>query len=152
MEYQKKGETYIIRIDKGERVLETLTAWCEEHGFHTGFFRGIGAVEALSCGYYALADKQYHFTQYEGLFEVLSMTGNVALKENKPFLHVHGVFSGTDNTAFGGHVEEMTVGVVLEVVFQPLAINIDRTYDNEIGLFLMDLCGEREVGGDKGSD
>lgn len=139
MRHQKTGDKHIIRLDKGEKVLNSLTAWCEESDIHAGFFRGIGAVEYASFGYYDLKEKQYHFTEYNEMLEVASMQGNVALKEGKPFLHVHAVFSGPDNNARGGHVEEMTVGVVLEVVLEPLSEKLDRAHDEDIGLFLMDL-------------
>lgn len=135
----KNDNTYIIRIDKGENVLASIIEWCEEHNIRAGTFTGIGAVEYVSCGYYALDEKKYYFTQYDQLLEVLSMQGNIAIKEGRPFPHVHAVFSGTDNKAFGGHVEEMRVGVVLEVVFEPLAKEIIREHDECIGLYLMDV-------------
>ena len=139
MEYKKIDGKYIIRINKGENVMEFLTNWCEEKGIHSGVLSGIGAVEFASCGYYNLEEKKYYFTQYNTMLEVLSMTGNVAIKEGKPFLHVHAVFSGEDNKAFGGHVEEMRVGVVLEVVLEPLSKEIVREHDECIGLYLMNL-------------
>lgn len=139
MRHQKIDDTYIIRIDKGEKVLESLTAWCEEHDIRAAHLRGIGAVEFASFGYYDLDAKQYHFTEYNEMLEVASMQGNVALKEGKPFLHVHAVFSGPDNNARGGHVQEMIVGVVLEVVLEPLSREIVREHDECIGLYLMDV-------------
>lgn len=139
MRVTKNDDKYIMRIDKGENVLESITSWCVENDIKAGVFSGIGAVEYVSCGYYALDEKKYYFKQYDQLLEVLSMQGNIALKEEKPFPHVHAVFSGTDNKAFGGHVEEMRVGVVLEVVFEALSKPIVREHDECIGLFLMDV-------------
>lgn len=139
MTHQHIDGTYIIRIDKGEKVMEALTDFCEEKSIHGATLSGIGAVQFASCGYYNLEEKKYYFTQYEKMLEVLSMTGNVALKGGKPFLHVHAVFSGEDNTAFGGHVEEMEVGVVLEVMLTPLSNPIVREHDECTGLYLMRL-------------
>ena len=121
--------------------MKTLTEFCEEEEILNGLITGIGAVESVTCGYYELGTKEYHFTDYNEMVEVVSMTGNVALKDGKPFLHVHAVFTGEDNKAFGGHVKEMRVGVVLEVVLTPLDSKIERELDEEIGLFLM-KCGE----------
>lgn len=139
MRHQKIDDTYVIRLDKGEKVLESLTAWCEANNVSAAHLRGIGAVEHASFGYYDIGAKQYHFTEYNEMLEVVSMQGNVALKEGKPFLHVHAVFTGQDNTARGGHVQEMTVGVVLEVMLEPLSHEIVREHDECIGLYLMDL-------------
>lgn len=137
MRYQKSGDRYIITIKKGENVIESLTAFANEHGIENAHFSAIGAVEHASCGYYALNEKKYHFKQYDALLEVVSATGNIMLKEGAPFVHLHAVFTGTDNAAFGGHVEEMRVGVTLEVVLTPLPSALAREHDEEIGLFLI---------------
>ena len=141
MKYTKTDDRYIIKIERGEEVMATLTSFCEQEGIKNALLTGIGAVEWVSCGYYELSTKKYHFTEYDEMVEVISMTGNVALKEGRPFLHVHAVFTDTKNKAFGGHVQEMRVGVVLEVVLTPLSSSIVRELDEDIGLFLM-KCGE----------
>lgn len=137
MQYTTKEKTHIIKLEKGENVMETLTTYCKEHKIKNGYFRGIGAVEYVKCGYYALDEKTYHFTEYNALYEVVSATGNVMLKDDEPFIHLHAVFTDTTNQAFGGHVEEMRVGVTLEIILEELDTSISREYDEEIGLFLI---------------
>ena len=137
----KTDGVYVIRIDKGEDVVKSLTDFCVAHNIQNALFNGIGAVEKLTCGYYALSEKKYYFKDYDGLYEVVSLTGNVMLKDSKPFIHVHGVFTDTENSAFGGHIVEMRVGVVLEVTLTPLSSKIERVLDNCIGLALMDIRG-----------
>jgi len=136
----REKELCIIRLDKGENVVRSLTDFCSENNITNATFTGIGAVEHLTCGYYALHEKQYHFTDYNELIEVVSLTGNVMLKDGKPFIHVHGVFTDTKNSAFGGHIVEMRVGVVLEVVLTPLESTLERKLDECIGLALIDIA------------
>ncbi len=140
MQYKQTDSTYIIKIEPGERVVETITEFCKEHEIQNASFTGIGAVKELTCGYYELSEKKYYFTDYDTMVEVLSLTGNVILKDGEPFVHVHGVFSGTDNKAFGGHIQKMTVGVTLEMVLRAYATDLERELDEEIGLFLIQ-CG-----------
>ena len=128
-------------MEQGEPVLATLTNFAKEQGIQNAAFSGIGAVKDVTCGYYALDEKKYYFTDYPELVEVVSMTGNVMLKEGEPFLHVHAVFTDTKNEAFGGHVQEMVVGVTLEVVLEKFDTQIERELDEPIGLFLMN-CGK----------
>ena len=137
MHFKKNGDTYIIAIHKGEEVLSVLTTFCTENYISNGYFRGIGAVDYLACGYYELEEKKYHFTHYDQMLEVVSMTGNVMLKDGTPFIHVHGVFTDTTNNAFGGHIKEMKVGVTLEVILTILPTKLDRKLDEDIGLFLI---------------
>lgn len=139
MQYKITDDIHILRINKGEDVVSTLTKHCEDTGIKNALFTGIGAVEWLKCGYYALTEKQYYFTEYDELVEVVSLTGNVMLKDERPFIHVHGVFTNTKNEAFGGHIVEMRAGVVVEVTLTPLSSAITRTHDECIGLYLMDL-------------
>ena len=137
MQYKNIDDTYTIIINKGEEVISGLTEFCKKHGIRNGYFRGIGAVEKLECGYYNLEEKKYYFTNYNDMLEVVSLTGNIMIKDGEPFIHVHGVFTDTTNNAFGGHIKEMTVGVTLEIILTQLGTHLDRQLDEDIGLFLI---------------
>ena len=142
MQYQKTDGIYLLKIERGESVLSTITEFCQTRQIPNATISGLGAVSWLSCGYYALTEKRYYFTVYDELLEVVSLSGNVMLKDGQPFVHLHGVFTNTKNEAFGGHIEEMKVGVVLEVVLTPLSSTISRVLDEQIGLALMDMGEE----------
>jgi len=145
MTHKKTNNGYIIRLFQGEKILESLTAFCVDHSIESGRLEGIGAVSSATIGYYDLEQKQYHFTTYDDvIYELVSMTGNVALVDGKPFLHVHAAIAGQDLKVLGGHVQEMTVGVTVEVFLTPNDGNVVRELDKEIGLKLMSLpeqCG-----------
>lgn len=140
MQFRKTANTYFINVERGEKVMETLTEFCKKEGIKNATISAIGAAKDVTCGYYALDEKKYYFTNYPELVEVVSLTGNVMLKDGEPFLHVHAVFTDTKNQAFGGHVQELSVGVVLEVVLTTYDTDIARELDDGIGLFLMN-CG-----------
>jgi predicted DNA-binding protein with PD1-like motif len=137
MHYTQRERIYVLRIERGEEVIKTITDLCKREGVANAFFRGIGAVEGLTCGYYALTEKEYHFTHYAEMVEVASLTGNITLKDGEPFVHAHGVFTNTKNEAFGGHIKEMVSGIVVEIVLEVLDSNIERVHDDATGLFLM---------------
>lgn len=141
MQYTVAHDTYIIKLERGERVLEILTHFCKDQNIPFATISGIGAVEQVTCGYYDLRTQTYHFTDYPELVEVVSMTGNVSIKEEKPFLHMHAVFTDQHNQAFGGHVVEMTVGVTLEVILRKLDVVVEREFDEAIGLHVL-KCGQ----------
>ncbi len=44
MKYFVLGATYVIRLDAGEKIVETLKALCERDAIGGGFFNGLGAV------------------------------------------------------------------------------------------------------------
>ena len=73
------------------------------------------------------------------MMEVVSYLGNVMQKDGQPYVHVHGNFSNQSNQIFGGHVDTLRVGLVLEVVITPLLSEVERLPDAATGLSLMDL-------------
>ncbi len=128
--------TFLV-LEQGEEVVKTLTAYCETTEVHAGSISGIGAVTRVVCGYYALDVREYRFTTYPDLYEVVSLTANVALKDGKPFVHMHAVFSDAQNHTFGGHVASMVVGVTLEVFVDTYPTALHRQYDEATGLYLL---------------
>lgn len=129
--------THILKLNRGESWLSAMTAYLGGQGIENAHFTGLGAVDVISCGYYDFDTREYVFKQYEGMHEVLNLTGNVFLKEGEPFIHAHATFSDEENQAFGGHVEDMRVGVTLEVTLHPLTSSLKREYDDETGLWLI---------------
>lgn len=130
--------TKLIKLSRGEDVLATLSTYFATAGIQNASFTGIGAVNELRCGYYDLEKREYFFKDYEGMYEVVSLSGNVILKDAKPFIHLHAVFTDEQNHAFGGHVDAMRVGVTLEIVLTVFSTSLSRAYDEETGLFLID--------------
>ena len=141
MKYQKTGEQYLIALERGEEVIATLTTFCAQQDIANGFLHGLGAVEKVQIGYYDLGTREYVFRNEPGIFEVASMTGNVALVEGKPFIHAHAVLSRCDETCecIGAHIKEAYVAVTLEILLQPLPLTVGRTLNEDIGLKLLNL-------------
>jgi len=139
MTYSETKNGYIARFFKDEKIMRTLTDFCVEKHITNASCEGIGATKRAIFGYYDLEDRKYVFETFDRLMEVVSMQGNVSLLDGKPFLHVHAAFGDTDLKLYGGHVQEMTVGVTVEVYLTTYDINIERKYDEPTGLNLFEL-------------
>ena len=50
MEYRKYGNDYVLRIDKGEEILQTISQVCQQEGILLGTVNGIGAVGEGTLG------------------------------------------------------------------------------------------------------
>lgn len=141
--------TYRIRLERGEEVMETLTAFCKEKDITHGTIAGLGAIEQAELGYYNLKEKEYTSQLHQEPHEVVAMSGNVALLEviddsedgigYDPFLHIHVVLSDSENRAFGGHLFKGYVAVTLEVEIIVYSEAVQRVHDDTIGLKLLDL-------------
>jgi len=132
---------FMIKLARGERVMETLLAFCEKRGIKSGVFNAIGAVKNTEIGYYNLEKREYFFKKIAEEREVASMTGNIAEVEGKPLIHAHAVLSAMDDTlsCVGAHIKEAEVAVTLEVFLTPFALPLARAYDEATGLKLLQL-------------
>ena len=67
------------------------------------------------------------------------MTGNISLFEGKSYIHTHCVISNEYMKCLGGHVESALVGPTVEISLVALDLEINRKFDSEVGLNLMDF-------------
>ena len=139
MQFQKVGKDYLINIDKDEKVVETLTRFCKENGIKNAKLSGIGAVKKTEIGAYDLPKKEYIKREYSEILELLSLEGNVALKDGQPFIHAHVVLSDHNMQTLGGHLFETTVGVAGEFFLTHFDGNAYRELKPDIGLACMCL-------------
>ncbi len=139
MQFQQFGDGYIVRIESGEPVIETLTAFLKEKGVQFANVSAAGAVEWVRLGYWNARTKAYQYREFAEQLEVVSFQGDCSLKDGEPFLHVHGVFAREDFTVWGGHVKEARVHPTLEVWLRIEPVPVHRVKDPATGLDLLDL-------------
>jgi uncharacterized protein len=76
---------------------------------------------------------------WEEQVEVLSLVGDVALKDGAPQVHAHVVVGKSDGTAHGGHILQAHVWPTLEVVLTESPKHLRRKTDAETGLAVIDV-------------
>ena len=140
MQFIKSDRTYIIRLEKNEDILDELTKFCEKENITSATLSGIGAVDTATLAFYNLESKEYEFRKFSEDYEVVSLTGNVSLVENKPFLHIHCVISNNNFECFGGHLKEGAVGATLEINLTQIDLKIERFINQETGLKLLNCA------------
>jgi predicted DNA-binding protein with PD1-like motif len=69
----------------------------------------------------------------------VSITGNISYFEEKVFIHAHGSFGRNDFSTLSGHVTDLTVGATLEIFLTDLDVTIERVYDEDSGLKLLNI-------------
>ncbi|MBI4080779.1 MAG: DNA-binding protein [Candidatus Levybacteria bacterium] len=127
----------ILRFDKGDDVPSALATFCEKNDITAGFFSGLGACEEITISYYDLEKKQYLDLQKKEDLEIVSLTGNIAVMDEKTLVHAHGVFSDRNFTTVAGHVKQLRVSATCEVHLTILPNKTVREYDKKTGLNLM---------------
>ena len=139
MEYRAFGNTYVVRIDRGEEILSQVKQVCEAEKIALGKISGLGAVNKAVVGLFETATQEYHSTVMTGDFEITSLVGNITAMEGEVYLHVHGNFAGADNRTFGGHLNEAVVSATCELIIQAFEGSVKRAFHPAIGLNLLEF-------------
>lgn len=139
MELRKFGNQYVLKLDPGEEVMSTLCDFVEREEIHGGYFMAFGAFERVLLQYFDWEAKKYRDNPVDRQVEVVSLMGNIARKDGKPKLHLHGAFGDREANTYSGHVAEGVVRPTLEVFLTRLEGEIRRAEDPETGLDLMAL-------------
>ncbi len=137
MDRRKTERGFMIRLDRGEELVATLTAFLAERDIRCGVITGIGAVDALELGLFTATSREYLHRHFEGEYEIASITGNVSTVDGVPFAHLHGVFTDGDCAAIGGHVFAARVSVTCELDLVVYAGEVKREPDEATGLKLL---------------
>ena len=112
--------TFVVVFDKGDEVVEGLTAFAGRESLRASQVTAIGALSDVTLGYFDRESRRYHKIPLREQVEVLSLLGVVALDGEKPKLH----------------------RPTLEVIVEESPRHLQRRRDPASGLALIDI-GDR---------
>ena len=132
MEYKAYRDTIAIRLDKGDEITESVLSVAEKEKISAGYITGIGAVDHLEVGVFDLEKKGYEKFEFFGNREINNLTGNLTVKDNKPYLHLHVTCAGKNDEIVGGHLLSGRISLTAEIFVRKLDGKIDRAYDEDL--------------------
>lgn len=131
--------TYVVVMDEGDEAMESLSSFAQEQKLGAAQLTAVGAFTRAVLGWYDREAQDYRHIAVDEQCEVLSLVGDVALKEGSPSVHAHCVVGLSDGTTRGGHLLEGHVWPTLEVVVRESPAQLRKTMRPEVGLALIDL-------------
>jgi predicted DNA-binding protein with PD1-like motif len=135
----------VLVFARGERFIETLTRYLERERITAARFTGIGAFSQAQIKYFDVERKQYEQREVDAQVEVISLIGNVALREGKPFIHAHVCLGDREYRALAGHLGEGTVSPTLELFLTRIKGELTRRHDDASGLDALHAHPEAEA-------
>jgi uncharacterized protein len=125
MTHSFDGFNYLIKLNKGERLSEVIEQFVRETKIEGAWVSGVGGALEATLGFYDLDSKEYQWQTFDGLREVVSLSGNLAFnEEGKIMYHLHSVLSDRQFQTVGGHVKDLVAGATLELFvhrsYQPM--------------------------------
>ena len=139
MQLLENKDHLLLRLERGEEVVESLTCFVQDRQIPHALVQGIGAIADPLIGAYDLEAREYRKTQLDGGWEVLSLMGNVGWLGEQATLHSHVVLGDMDCAVRGGHLFAARVHVTLEVALFTGHVPLPRAMDDGIGLNLWKL-------------
>lgn len=128
------------RVGFGADLLRELTALCEGNNITLGWIQAIGAVQKANVGFYDQETREYSYKNLDMPMEILNLTGNVSLKDGKPFVHAHITLADEEGRSFGGHLAEGTIVFACEFILHHFSGAVyTRVFDKDTDLYLWDL-------------
>jgi predicted DNA-binding protein with PD1-like motif len=141
MQYRQFGEVYALRVNRGEEVMDCLQRLAEEQKISAGKIEGLGAAEEMTAGLYDVQAREFVCREWKEPLEITSLTGNITVKDGKPYLHVHVTAADREQRAAGGHLKRLVIGGTAEIFVTRLDGTIGRRVDDigNTGLNIFDF-------------
>jgi predicted DNA-binding protein with PD1-like motif len=132
---------WAVMFSTDDDFLSEFGQWVENSGLRAASLTGIGGFRYAVLGYYDLDARSYVDIPVDDQVEVLALAGDVTCSGEEHQIHAHVVCGRRDGSTVGGHVQEAVVRPTLEVVVTESPTFLERRFDPESGLALIDLEG-----------
>lgn len=133
-----RPKTLAIILDTGEEILSSLKELAGAERLAGSSFKAIGALSAVELGWFNWETKKYQTAiKFEEQVELLSLIGDIALKDGEPQVHAHLVVGRSDGTAHGGHLISATVRPTCEIILTESPDHLQKQIDPESGIALI---------------
>ncbi len=136
MEYRKFNNQIVVRIAKGEEIIEKIKEVALKENIKLASINALGATNNFVVGVYKVDEKKYYSNEFKGNFEIVSLTGTINTMNGEFYTHIHMSAGNDKGEVFGGHLNKAIVSATCEMVINIIDGNIDRYFDKEIGLNL----------------
>ncbi len=136
MEYRKFQNKIIVRMDKGEEILEKVREVAEKEKIKLADISALGAVSEFTVGVFDTEAKEYHANEFKGSFEIVSLTGTINTMNDEFYCHLHMSAGNEKGQVFGGHLNKAIISATCEMVITLIEGRVDRRFEEEVGLNL----------------
>lgn len=132
--------TIAVILDTGDEILSSIKHVARAEHLAGSSFKAIGALSDVELGWFNWETKKYQTAvKLQEQVELLSLIGDIALKDREPQVHAHLVIGRKDGTAHGGHLLQATVRPTCEIVITESPEHLQKEMDSESGLALIRL-------------
>src|SRR5262249_7993087 len=136
----QKPKTFVLVLEVNDELAQTLNEFASEQKLASASFKAIGALSSVKLAWLNWETKQYEpSVSLDEQVELLSLIGDIALKDGVPQVHAHAVVGKRDGTAHGGHLLQARIRPTCEVVLTESPVHLKKEFDPAAGIALIKL-------------
>ena len=132
----KIRHTYEV-VKKSEYIATGLKL--DKENIKLASIQALGAINDFTVGVFKTKEKKYYANEFKGDYEIVSLTGTINTMNGEYYSHMHLSAGNDQGEVFGGHLNKAIVSATCEMVIQVINGQVDRYFDEEIGLNLLKL-------------
>lgn len=137
MEIKRFASKIIVRCDKDDEIVQTITKVCSENNVKLASITGIGAVNEATIGLFNPTTREYHSMQFKKDMEIAGLAGNVSRMNDEVYIHAHITLTDSSYNAIGGHLSYAKVSCTAELIIDVIDGEVNRSFNDEVGLNLL---------------
>lgn len=139
MKYKRFDKTIVVRIDRGEEILDKIRELAIAENIKLASVTALGATNDFTVGVFNTAEKKYYANEFKGAFEIVSLTGTINTMDGQFYTHIHMSVGNDKGEVFGGHLNRAVVSATCEMTVTVIDGEVDRYRDDDVGLNLFKL-------------
>lgn len=139
MKYKRVDKTIVVRIDRGEEILDKIRELALKENIKLASVTALGATNDFTVGVFNTAEKKYYSNEFKGAFEIVSLTGTINTMDGEFYTHIHMSAGNEKGEVFGGHLNRAMVSATCEMIVTVIDGEVDRYHDEDVGLNLFKL-------------
>ena len=139
MKSKEKHNIIFLRLFPEENIIQSLKEIAEEHTISTAIIlSGVGQIKNPTLGYFKQKN-DYTEQLFQGIYELLSISGNIISNNNTYQIHAHTVIGDEQKQTIGGHLIDGTISITNEIALLKTNISATRIISEKTGLAELNL-------------
>lgn len=134
MEYRRFGNTIVVRMDPGEEITEQVKTVALKENIKLAHVNALGATNDFTIGAYSIPEQKYYSTNYKGVYEIVSLHGNINTMNGEYYSHLHMSAGDQNGKVLGGHLNKAVISATCEMFITVIDGSVDRIKDEKTGL------------------
>lgn len=129
MFYSKCDRGYVLRLEAGEELQESIRHFAQDRQLRGAFFQGIGTLTQVELAFYRVNEQKYDHKFLDRDYEIISLIGNISKSNGCPSIHSHVCLGDNEFNTVAGHLVQGVVSLTVEILLTELDITLSRKED-----------------------